>query len=137
MREGEVRKIEAVVQPEVAGQIKIENRLNGERIAYAELMRRNQRGQKELVVNKFQVEPDYENLGYGKMLMDTIKDILKKEQRVGMLSVHASNRNAQGFYESQGWEFADDDEDMMPNRGQSANELQRWMMYEVPEEEQG
>lgn len=135
MKEGEVRKIEAVVQPEVAGQVKIENRFNGERIAYAELMRRNQHEQKELVINKFQVEPDYENLGYGKMLMDAIKDILKKEQRVGMLSVHASNSNAQGFYESQGWKFADDDEDMMPNRGQSANELQRWMTYEVPEEE--
>ncbi len=133
MSERESRTIKAVVQPEVAGQVKIENRFNGERIAYAELMRRNQHGQKELVINKFHIEPDYENLGYGKMLMDAIKDIMKKEQRVGMLSVHASNSNAQGFYESQGWEFADDDRDTLPNSGK-VSDLQWWMMYDGTQE---
>lgn len=133
MSERESRSIEAVVQPEVAGLLKIENRVNGERIAYAELMRANAHGQKELVINKFQVEPDYENLGYGAMLMDAIKDILKREKRVGMLSVHASNSNAQGFYKSQGWEFADEDRDTLPNSGK-VSDLQWWMIYDGTQE---
>lgn len=128
-------KVEAVVKPEKGGLLEITDQFTDARIAHAELMRRSQHGQSELVINKFEVVPEYENMGFGKMLMDSIKEILRNEKRVGMLSVHASNRNAQGFYESQGWEFEDSEENEMPNRGQSANNLQRWMIYETSDEE--
>jgi ribosomal protein S18 acetylase RimI-like enzyme len=127
----DLKKIEAVIAPEIGGLIKIQNRSTGELIAHAEIMRRNQPGRKEILIKKFEVEPAYKNLGYGKMLMDGIKAILKTEARTGVLSVHASNSDAQGFYESQGWEFEDDAENEMPNRGQKADNLQRWMVYET------
>lgn len=126
----DLKKIEAVIAPEIGGLIKIQNRSTGELIAHAEIMRRNQPGRKEILIKKFEVEPAYKNLGYGKMLMDGIKAILKTEARTGVLSVHASNSDAQGFYESQGWEFEDDAENEMPNRGQNADNLQRWMVLD-------
>jgi GNAT superfamily N-acetyltransferase len=86
---------------------------------------------KKLVVNKFDVMKAYENQGYGKVLMDEVKKLLVSEARVGYLSVHADNMNAQGFYESQGWEFDDGGADALPHAGQRASNLQLWMVYDA------
>lgn len=85
---------------------------------------------KKIIVDKFDVEPAYQNKGYGKTLMDELKNILTTEGRTGLLSVHADNTNAQDFYESQGWEFEDEEDIALPSAGQKANEMQLYMVYE-------
>lgn len=124
------RHIDAIVIPEKDKHIKIRNGPDGEEIASVKIMRRNRPGERELLVEDFKVTAAYENQGYALMLMNRVKKILRDEDRTGVLSVHASNSNAQGFYLSQGWEFDEDARDMMPNRGQQANNLLRWMVLE-------
>lgn len=56
-----------------------------------------------ITIQKLAVRSEFINMGYGKILLNIIKEKAKKENRIIKLKVAKNNKNAIDFYKSQGF----------------------------------